>query len=198
VAQVSDGSGRTVFDSFDSAAPERLDRRDTGPWILYGGSIEAVRGVARPGRGGGSMMALTDLGSPDVVVDSSVTLSPQRAAPGFALRATDRDNALVVSLVVRSGQNRVSLHAVEGGRYRLLSQANDFGLRLGGTHDVRVRVDGPSVVVVVDGRTAVTHRLSAQDQSRFGDATSHGLRVMRTSVADDGRSSWNHVSLAAG
>ncbi len=89
----------------------------------------------------------------------------------------------------------MSLHAVEDGRYTLLGEQTDFGLRAGTVHRVEATVEGRSVTVSVDGRTAVEHQLSVEHQARYGSNTDHGLRVMRNSRADDGGSRWLDVTI---
>lgn len=181
-------------DSFDGSRVERLNVRTTD-WTADGGVIVAGGGSAWPTYGGGSTTATVDVGTPDVRVKSTIRLSTGRSATGLLLRATDRNNAIVVSLVVRNGQNRVSLHAIENGRYSLLDQRSGAGLGPGQLHLLEATVDGRSASVSVDGRSMIEYEFTAAQQLRHGSNTKHGLRVMRNNTADDGGSRWLDVAI---
>ena len=193
----SPGSGALILsDSFDASSPTSLADRRNPRWTLFGGVIDADAGVARVRSARGSTVAVVDAGTADVVISSSITMSPGRSATGVALRAADRDNAITVSMVIRDGQPRLSLHAVESGKYALLADRTGVGLGAGATHALRVTAVGRDITVDLDGVRVLRHRLSNDRQERFADNTRHGLRMMRSSVADDGRSVWNDFAVS--
>ena len=142
-------------------------------------------------------MALAGSGTSDVTVASLITLSSGRASPGLAVRTSDDENGIIVSMVVRDGANRSSLHSISGGAYTLLAQQTDAGLRLGATYDLEVTADGRDIVVRLDGQTALRHRLDESIASLHAGVTTHGLRVMSNGTADDGGSSWNDIVIRA-
>lgn len=190
----SPGTGAVIFsDSFESVGSIRLSERTNPRWTMFGGVIDAEGGVAKVRSNRGSTVAVADAGTADVTIASSITMSPGRSAPGLAVRTEDRNNTIVVSMVIRNGQTRLSLHAVEWGKYTLLAERTGVDLRPGATHDLRVSAVGATVTVDLDGRRVLSHRLSDARHTRFAEHTDHGLRIMRNSVADDGRSVWNDI-----
>lgn len=185
---------RVIFsDTFDAPSRVALSSRAGPNWTVIGGAFDAVGGAAMVTTSRGSTMALADAATSDVSIASSITLSPGRAAPGLALRMSDVGDGITLSMVVRSGQNRLSLHAVRGGKYTLLAEATDVGLELGATYGVVLRATGPNITVELDGRRMIDHRLPENLVSAYGSNNLHGLRIMSNSTADDRSSRWNDI-----
>ncbi|MEM9746527.1 MAG: hypothetical protein AAF945_07515 [Actinomycetota bacterium] len=189
-----DVPGRVAFaDSFNADDARLLDQRSNPRWAVFNGTFEARDGAAVVTAANGAAMALASAGSADVSVKSTITLSNGRAAPGLAVRATDENNGIIASMVLRDGHDRISLHAVHQGEYTLLAEVRAVGLRRGQTYELELVADGSRVSVELDGVSVLSHELSSDLAGRYGSNTSHGLRIMRNSTADDGGSRWNDV-----
>ncbi len=159
----------------------------------FGVEFGVVGGGAEWVSGFGEGVALLDVGVADVSVESVVTLSSVRATPGLSFRAVDSSNQLLVSLVRKGSQDRVSLFKVDGGVYGLLSEVSGVGLVLGASYVLRVDVVGSLVRVFVDGGLLLEYSLEGADAVTFGSRTGVGLRTFRSAGGDDGASRWDDV-----
>ncbi len=192
----SSGGSVVGLDGFGRADSSVLGAAEVGgSWVTSGARIGVVGGRAGWRSGFGEGVALLDVGVADVSVESRVTLSSVAATPGLSFRAVDSKNQLMVSLVRRGTQDRVSLYRVDAGSYKMLSEVSGFGLVLGGSYVLRVDVVGSLVSVFVDGGLVLEHELVGADAVTFGTRTGVGLRTTRSTGGDDGGSRWDDVRI---
>lgn len=188
-----------VWDSFNRE-PGPLGTPDVGTeWDTSAGSAYRIcDGTVRADRtGSGEMVALTDAGTADATVRAEVTLSAGTSQPGLSLRALDADNQLIVAMILDGGRNRIDLTKRDSGVFSNLARIDSAGLVGGQTYVLDVRMDGPSIEVLLDGLTVIDHTMSEADQATFGANTLMGLRTSLSSTTEDGGSRWDDFAVVA-
>ena len=184
-------------DSFDRSNSQSLGAADTGgAWVATGSTWFGVsNGVALTVSGKQQGAVLLNAGTADASIESTVTLSSQRAAPGLSLRAHNAANQLAVTLVKRNGEDRAVLTKIDGGTSSELAGSLPLGLVGGSSYRLRADVDGSVVRVFVDDRLVLEHVLTAADVATFGTRTGFGLTASRVGSGDDGSSTWDDVTI---
>lgn len=181
------GTSAVVVDGFDRSDGALGSAPSGHQWSTDGLGYGIVGGKAALVSGGGEGVALVDAGVSDAVVSVRIALVPD-SSPGLSLRAVDKKNQLLVG-VGRSTQE-IEIYKIAGGKYSALASV-DAGLASGSTYLLSVALDGPSIIVSVDGVSVLSHTLSASDQATFGARTGMGLRSYSKRSSGDGDVRWD-------
>jgi hypothetical protein len=204
-----------AWDGFDRA-PGPIVRADSGQeWATHGLSCpechpafdtDGRRASMSPGADQVFVwLATVDTGrATDVEVAAEITLSPtpERANVGVVALFVDRKNHLTCKIEVTEGHPDGLLSIGEelaGTTTSLLAERDRVGLRNGGTYRLVLSVPrslgSRPVTCSVTGegirKTRVSHVLSSEGLSAYGDGTSQGLRIKIFDDEDDGGSSWD-------
>lgn len=178
--------GALLAASGPAGVSDTFDRADSASSLgsTDGGSLSPLTWTAQNGTWGISSnkayltdttsqaVATVDTGLADVDVAVDITLSSTQPNVGVICRLIDNNNYL---LAAWAGQIMYLFKREGGGFTELTSVSREWSL--GSTYRVRISAVGDLVKVFIDTTEVLSHTLSSGDQSTFGAATSHGIRV---------------------
>lgn len=197
------GAG-AVVDSFDRAdSTSTLGTADSGQtWTAYSGTWGISSNQAYLVSTTAQAFAGVNAGISDVDMSCNVTLSATlaRADCGLVVRAIDNNNYILVVLNRLGGTglgNSIQLFKRDAGSFVLLDSIGSEGHVNGATYAVRVILNGDSIDIYRDGSLRLSHTFSAANQTKYGTATIHGIRVNAGVGADDGGSRFDDFEVTA-
>lgn len=178
--------GALLAASGPAGVSDTFDRADSSSSLgaTDGGSLSPLTWTAQSGTWGISSntaylvsatsqaVATVDTGLADVDVAFDVTMQ-SGSNVGIVCRLIDDNNYLMCAWHFGT---TLELYKRDTGSFTTLTSAGQSWVN-GTTYRLRMTVAGDQVKVYLDGVEKITHTLSAGDLSKYGAATSHGLRA---------------------
>jgi hypothetical protein len=166
-----------VTDSFDRAdSSTSLGSTDGGSlsplaWTAQNGTWGIASNKAYLVSATSQAVATVDTGLADADVAFDVTME-SGSNIGIVCRLIDNNNYLMCAWYFGT---TLELYKNDGGSFISLGSVSQSWAN-GTTYRLRITAVGDQIKVYLDGVETLTHTLSGADQSKYGAATSHGLR----------------------
>lgn len=191
--------GAIVADTFTRAdSAVTLGSAETGQaWSALSGTWGISGSKAYLASTTAQAVAIVESGAADADVSVDVTLSASasRADVGIAFRVID-DNNYLLAAFTKTASDAITIFKRSAGAFTQLAILSGAGNINGSTYTFRVRVRGTSVEVFRDGESKLAHTLSGADQTAYGAATKHGLRLNWGASNDDGGSRFDNFRIS--